>query len=350
LHPFVNFTFSCMPFALSHNISSKYAHAHPKVSVMMISYNHEKFIRQAIQSVMMQETNFDYEVVVGEDFSTDNTRQVLLELREKYPNRLKLLLNDRNLGARENTKQTIHTCRGQYMAMLEGDDYWISAHKLQKQVDALDKHPDWSICAHRMSVIFDDDGQPSYHYPTFDPKPVSTLDDLARAAFVGTSSALYRKSSIEHLPAWVFQVDIGDYAISLFAAKHGKIGFIDEIMSAYRRHASGWWSQRDSQTQRIGLAGDLRIIARHMAWQHRRILESQAAQHLLTVVKKLIVGGKVSEARKVMDSLFPWAYCVPGLHWRRLLRMYLILYAPSITQIFRKVKWFVMPAKHDERS
>jgi glycosyltransferase involved in cell wall biosynthesis len=320
----------------------------PKVSVAMVTYNQEKYIAQAVESVMMQQTSFDYEVVVGEDCSTDNTRQILLDLKQKYPEKLKLLLHDRNLGGfgNGNFRAALQACRGQYLAILEGDDYWTSPHKLQKQVDALDRNPDWSICTHRVMVFFEDASQPSYLGPRFDPKPVSTLDDLARASFVGTSAAVYRNYTVERqYPDWLFQVDTGDYALALFYAQFGKIGFIDEVMCAYRKHREAVWSALDSVTQRTRLARSLRIIASHMEWRYRRKLESQAAQALLQIAKTHLENGSVSEARKVIRSLLPAAYFLPGVPKRRLSRIALMAHAPWIFPIVRRVKWLAMPLK-----
>ena len=124
-----------------------------KVSVLTITYNHEKYIAQAIESVLIQEVNFDYELVIGEDCSTDKTREIVIDYQRKYPHKIRLLLNEKNLGMHRNFAQTYHACRGQYIAVLEGDDFWTSPHKLQKQVDFLDNNPDFAICFHNMQVI-----------------------------------------------------------------------------------------------------------------------------------------------------------------------------------------------------
>lgn len=321
--------------------------ATPKVSVAMITYNHASFIAHAVESVMMQKADFDYEVIIGEDCSKDNTRRLLLELQAKHPGRLKLLLHERNLGGNENFKRTLDACRGKYLAILEGDDYWTSPHKLQKQVDALDRNPDWSICTHRMIVVLEDKSQPSYHYPAFCPKPVSTLDDLARAPFAAVSASLYRKSSVERYPEWIFRATLGDYALSLLYAQYGKIGFIDETMSAYRLHAGGSWSQQDKLTRKTVLTRDLRTFGRHMGRRPRRILKGQAARLELDIAKMHLAKGELSEAREVMASMFPWAYCLPGVSRHRLSRMGLMTYAPWIIPLLHKVKWFVRPPKSD---
>jgi glycosyltransferase involved in cell wall biosynthesis len=309
-----------------------------KVSVAMITYNHERFIAQAIESVLMQQTDYATELVIGEDCSTDNTREIVVEYAQKYPEKIRIILHEHNVGAKANSMAVFKACQAQYLATLEGDDYWTSPHKLQMQVEALDRNPDWSVCAHRMTVFFEDGTQPGYLYPRFDPKPVSTLDDLARGHIVGTSSAVFRRIPFERYPEWVFQVDICDYAHSLFYAQNGKIGFLDEVMSAYRLHMGGTWYQRDSLTQRTALARDLRIIARHMKWRHRRSLESQAAHALLKNVKTYLSNGDVSEARQVIAEIFYKAYYFPTVPWRRFAKRSLMAYFPWIFPNFHRNK------------
>ena len=119
--------------------------AEPKVSVLMITYNHEKLIAQAIDSVLMQKTEFPFELVIGEDCSTDGTRAVVLEYSRKYPGIIRAHLRERNLGALENGRDVFRASRGKYLAVLEGDDYWTSPEKLQVRADLLDKHPATAI-------------------------------------------------------------------------------------------------------------------------------------------------------------------------------------------------------------
>ena len=95
----------------------------PLLSVLIITYNHEKFIGKALDSALGQKTNFDYEIVIGEDCSTDKTRQILLEYKKKYPRKVKLVLQEKNVGPNENFIDTYMACTGKYIAMLEGDDY-----------------------------------------------------------------------------------------------------------------------------------------------------------------------------------------------------------------------------------
>ena len=162
-----------------------------KLSVAMITYNHERFIRQAIESVLAQKVNFDFEVVIGEDCSTDNTRTIVAELQQKYPERIVALMRPNNLGAMRNLQETLAACKGQYIALLEGDDYWTAEYKLQKQVDFLDSHPDSAISCHRVRFIDEMNSGQSSVFPSL-PAGTYTIDDLLRGNFIMTCSAVCR--------------------------------------------------------------------------------------------------------------------------------------------------------------
>ena len=118
----------------------------PLVSVFVMVYNHEKYINQAIDGILMQKTNFDIEIVVGEDYSTDNSRQILLQYQNKFPGKFNLLLHEKNIGAQKNQTVLLNNCDGEYIAICEGDDYWTDPLKLQKQVDFLENNSDYSLC------------------------------------------------------------------------------------------------------------------------------------------------------------------------------------------------------------
>lgn len=128
----------------------------PKVSVFMMVYNHEKYIEEALNGVLMQKCNFDYEIVVGEDCSNDDSRSILLEYFKKFPGKFKLLLHNSNIGAQKNQLTVLENCTGQYIAMCEGDDYWTDPLKLQKQVDFLEANSDYVIHSGNATQLTDD--------------------------------------------------------------------------------------------------------------------------------------------------------------------------------------------------
>ena len=117
----------------------------PKASILCVTYNHAPYIRQAIDSFLMQETNFSYEIIIADDCSTDGTSAICAEYAEKYPDLVRYLPSEKNVGGVENERRAIEAAQGEYIAVCEGDDYWLDNQKLQKQVEFMDAHPDYSV-------------------------------------------------------------------------------------------------------------------------------------------------------------------------------------------------------------
>jgi glycosyltransferase involved in cell wall biosynthesis len=227
---------------------NKVMHEHPLVSVLMITFNQEKFIAQAIESVLMQHVNFNYEIVIGEDCSTDQTRDIVLEYQEKNSDSIKLLLQDKNVGMHNNFIDTFYSCRGKYIALLEGDDYWTDPHKLQKQVDFLEDNPDFAICFHNMQIIYED--EPHMHrISNVKQKGITDIKTLALGNYIYTASCIFRKNFSE-MPDWFNQCPVGDYPLHLLNAQYGKIKFINELMGVYRVHKGGVWGNTNVFHQR----------------------------------------------------------------------------------------------------
>jgi glycosyltransferase involved in cell wall biosynthesis len=250
-----------------------------KLSVLMLTYNHERFIAQALDSILSQRVNFDYEIVVGDDFSTDNTRDVLARFSLRYGTRIVPLLRDRNIGAMANMIDTFAACRGAYIALLEGDDYWTCDEKLQKQVDFLDSHPRTSLCCHRVELLDADEkaGLGSGIYPRL-PPGTHTIDELLQANFVMTCSAVIRRGPIGLLPGWFSGLALGDWPLFALAASHGNIELMDETMAAYRVHSGGMWSSRPAVYRLRETSRMLRSLDRHFEFEYTSIIRRTLAK------------------------------------------------------------------------
>ena len=210
----------------------------PRASVCMITYNHEKYIAQAIESVLMQKTDFDFEVVIGEDGSADGTADIVRRMAERCRPRIRPLLRDRNLGAQRNFVDVLQHCRGDYVAVLEGDDYWTDPHKLQKQVDFLETHPDFVMCCHDAEMSCEGVVDRSSPFKKDFPQ-VSTFDDIWRKFFIPTPSLVFRNRVIREFPEWYCRVRSGDRALELMLAHSGKCYYMFEKMAMKRRHPGG---------------------------------------------------------------------------------------------------------------
>jgi glycosyltransferase involved in cell wall biosynthesis len=220
-----------------------------KVSVLTRTYNQERFISQTIESALMQKTNFQYEIVVADDFSTDGTRSIVQDYADRYPEKIRPLLNPHNLGGVENFVNAYHNCTGEFVALLEGDDYWTSPLKLTKQLMFLDEHTECSMCTHASTEVYEDDDRESISYISPDQKEISTLEDLLLNDFVYTSAAMLRREVFSEFPAWVYESDIEDFPLWVIAAQRGMIGYIREVLGCYRVHKDGIWSRLDAARQ-----------------------------------------------------------------------------------------------------
>jgi glycosyltransferase involved in cell wall biosynthesis len=215
----------------------------PKVSILMVTYNHEKFIAQAIESVLRQETKFPYELVIGEDCSTDQTREIVKAYANQYSDKVRALFHEHNLGygGKLNLLKTLQACQGEYIAFLEGDDYWTKTDKLQKQVDFLDNHPDYAGAFHDTDVIYEDqDSMGTQFWQDWQNKLDCSLDDtIAYTTPFHTSSFLVRAKYLEELPEDFLQFNSADIVLYMKATSYGMLRRIPEKMSVYRRHEGG---------------------------------------------------------------------------------------------------------------
>jgi glycosyltransferase involved in cell wall biosynthesis len=219
----------------------------PVVSVCMITYNHESYIREAIEGVLMQKTNFPIELIIGEDCSTDNTRKIVREYENKYPEIIVAQYPETNRGMMKNFTTVLQSARGKYIALCEGDDYWTDPLKLQKQVDFLEENPDCSFCFHASKTIRNNN---PVNYLIHKPKkiPADNKFEIKNAilnggGFMATNSMVFHREHILKRPDWMNKSTVGDLPLMLHLASKGKIGYIDNVMSVYRvMSSSNSWS------------------------------------------------------------------------------------------------------------
>lgn len=213
----------------------------PKVSVVTLTYNHERYVAQTLESVLGQKCDFDFEYLVGDDASTDGTAAILAEHAARHPGRLEVVLRDENVGAQRNAQDLFARCTGQYLAILDGDDFWTSEEKLQTQVDFMDAHPDCALCFHR-AVPVDEDGAVIEGPLPAGVAERTTIDDLLEGNYISSCTVMYRWG-LTPLPGWWNDTWIGDYPLHVLHAQHGWIGYIDRSMAAYRKNAGGLWTR-----------------------------------------------------------------------------------------------------------
>jgi hypothetical protein len=233
--------------------------AQPLASVVLRTYEHAPFVAQAIESVLVQEAPFEFELVIGEDCSGDGTREIVERYAERHPGIVRAVLPQENLGHGAILKRAFEASRGSFVAYLDGDDYWTSATKLARQVSYLEEHEECASCFHDVSLIYDVAGMPSGVTTPALAESSFALEDILTECFIGSPSMMFCREVIETLPAWAFESAWIDWLIHIRSAEHGPLGYIPEALAAYRVHEGGMFSSLDRVSQ---IEEDLRFYER----------------------------------------------------------------------------------------
>lgn len=228
----------------------------PKLSVLTLTRNHAPFLADCIESVLAQQTRFPVQHIIVDDVSSDGTQEILYNYAAKYDSIIPLFMpSDRPSG--ENVRALFRACHSPFVALCDGDDYFTDPQKLQKQVDFLEAHPTCAICFHPVQVVYEDGTDRSRIYPQPELLPRGKrsfyyLADLFKCNFMQTNSVMYRWRFCEGLPEW-FEGDLvpGDWYWHLLHAQMGKIGFMQDVMSVYRRHKQALFYAAETENSSI---------------------------------------------------------------------------------------------------
>ena len=211
-----------------------------KVSVAVLSYNHEKYIKQSLDSILNQKVNFDYEIVIGEDYSKDNTRHILKIYKDEYKNKINLILRDKNIGVVNNYLDVLEKCKGKYIAFLETDDYWTDMNKLQDQVDFLEKNNEYAGIYYKVKKI-DLNGNEIGYLPEendldyLDYNDVIYKKEYRIPSFGLMFRNIYKGKITDELREYYsYSQWLGDYPNSIIISNYGSIKYENRICGCYR--------------------------------------------------------------------------------------------------------------------
>lgn len=225
----------------------------PVVSVFMLTYNHGRFIAEAIESILAQEMDYPFELVIGDDASTDETRLICEKYARQYPDIIRYLRYECNLGVSENGRQVLAACRGRYLARLEGDDYMVGRRRLNDQVAWLEQHANCMLVYGRARVI-DASGTVLGEIPAEDRCfSGDLLEGMLEMNLIPACTAVYRAEVLTQFPEWGARVRYGDYLANTIAADRGTIHCIPEVLAVYRRHAESMTANDQFHTNLIEL-------------------------------------------------------------------------------------------------
>lgn len=211
------------------------------LSVVMITYGHESFIKQAVESILNQQCDFYFELIIANDCSPDNTDEIINDIIQKHPeaDKIEYLKHNANIGMMPNFVGAINIGRGKYIALCEGDDYWVDPLKLQKQVDFLEANPEYTFSMGRVDVLVQESGEIKRMIEHVNPsiKDTYTLKDYLKNPFSQTSSFVFRNSN-KSFPDWFSKVHAGDQSLVVIKTGNGKIKYHSDLFSIYRLNAN----------------------------------------------------------------------------------------------------------------
>jgi glycosyltransferase involved in cell wall biosynthesis len=221
----------------------------PIVSVVMVTYNHKSYLPTAIDSVLSQKGPFTQELIIADDASTDGTQEVIQYYADQFPSVIKPIYRNSNIGYQANYRDALSRCRGQYIAHLDGDDYWLVKNKLAKQLQLLQHYPDCSLCFGLCVQFYENRSTPLHLFPDIRGTRFSLADLLVRD-FIPTCTVLYRATPRFVFPDWLLDIPSMDWGLWSILGLSGDFLFIPHVVGAYRKHNRGVWTSM-SVSQRI---------------------------------------------------------------------------------------------------
>jgi len=259
------------------------------VSICCITYNHENYIKDALDGFLMQKTNFPYEIIINDDASQDRTAEIIREYQVKFPDILKPIFQEENQfsqGVHPFTGIVFPVANGKYIALCEGDDYWTDPQKLQKQVDFFETHPDFTICTHHAQVLNMETGEFTVKTPSFVNPTVLTLKDLMGGDNGGpTCSIMFRNGVFDHYPESFKKIRGGDVPLQVICTSKGKLMCLTDEMGVFRVHNRGsyYYLSKDAYAQGIpkkellyhNMLYQNRILQRHFRYRYWYLIPRQ---------------------------------------------------------------------------
>ena len=258
----------------------------------------------------MQKVDFDYEFIIADDYSTDGTREIILDYKENYPGLIKLILQKRNVGPGKNWLDLIEAPKSKYIAYFEGDDYWTDPYKLQKQVDFLEANEGYSLCFHRFFIIDEE----SKSLSPFIRKQSSTIVDFAQMRIpIQPLTTMFRNELKPIIPADYILRMTGANFLFLRLAEIGKFKYMKDPMAVYRIHSGGIWSGKNRlEKQKMAMDNIVCMIdyINHRK-SIRKILISQYFKKVLITMLYSIYQKDVYSIKIMIKKIFKiqyWGY------------------------------------------
>lgn len=273
---------------------------------MLLTYNHEAYIGRAIDSVLAQDA--DFELIITEDRSTDRTGELVEAAAARDPARIRLIRSEVNLNTNRVTTRAIETAGGDYIAFLDGDDYWTDPRKLSKQAAVLEARPELAMVFCDAEIV---DAEGRTTAPSFlatAPAPaVGTYADIAASNYIAGPTPLIRRSAVAASPSWFEHAEFGDWPLYLLAAEQGDICLIPEVMAAYRVHGGGYWTGMDADVKARRAIRFMNFLRRVAPARRRAAIDAALAGITARLLVEQVRGRRLPGAVQTLAGLAPLA-------------------------------------------
>lgn len=311
------------------------------VSICCMTYNQEKYISDALNSFLMQKTDFSYEILIHDDASTDRTAEIIKEYESKYPDLIKPIYQKENQYSKGVKVGCLNMERvkGKYIAICEGDDFWTDPNKLQKQVDYMEKHPECSMCVHAAYRVSPEKIKIKSHVRPNRGNKVFTVEEVIQGGggLFATNSMLYPAVFSTNRPDFYENAPVGDYPLAVYLALKGTVYYIDEFMSAYRVGVKGSWTSRMSSAsieRRVAhidaISNMLDEINSYIEYKYDTAIKNIKNRNSF---RKMLVQGRFKEAK---EEEFKEIYS--ALNIKRKIEIFIKQYCPSIAKVLISIK------------
>lgn len=309
------------------------------VDIIMPVYNHANYLTQAIEGVVNQKTLFKFRLLIGDDCSKDNSREVILKYAEQYPDIIHPVLHGQNKGSTGNAQHLIALVTSRYMGICEGDDYWTDDHKLQKQIDFLEANPDFTVCFTRAGVVNEINEEWPYAFVPLK-KDVFTFADIVQENVIPTATVIYRNVFPKPFPDFIYRMLAGDWILHMMALSKGNAKFIDEQTAVYRRHSGGLTNTEDYQRKHE----ELQIIMfeemnKYLDYKYDAVFRKQI---LVLARRRLISGSRHYTGKERRQHIISAAKKYLKYSSRENLKempyYFVLLFFPWMLKPFKKIK------------
>ena len=310
------------------------------VSIVCITYNHENYIADAIESFLMQKANFSYEILIHDDASTDRTPEIIKQYESKYPDLIKPIYQTENQYSKgvKLGRLNRERAKGKYIAICEGDDFWTDPYKLQKQVDYMEKNPECSMCVHAAYRVTSDKKKLKSHVRPNRGNKVFTVEEVieGEGGLFATNSILCPAVFSTNPPDFYEKAPVGDYPFTIYLALQGTVYYIDEFMSAYRVGVKDSWSSRMSSSIERRVAHCNKImdmldeINRYSEYKYDIAIKKRIQSNKFNL---MLDQGRVKEAK---EGEFKEIYS--ALDIKSKTGIFIMQYCPSIAKVLINIK------------